>query len=73
MNWDRDAALFDTPAALEDDDLEPGTMGPHFAVLEIGVSLAVGRPVDLRRAARELPAAEWRWALELMAPAANYV
>jgi len=73
VNWDRVVELLDTPGALEDDDLEPGTMGPHLALLEIATSLAVGRPVDLCRAARILPAADWRDILARMENAALHV
>ncbi|MFE1515722.1 hypothetical protein ACFW9I_02635 [[Kitasatospora] papulosa] len=73
VNWDRVVELLNTPGALEDDDLEPGTMGPHLALLEIATSLAVGRPVDLCRAARILPAADWRDILARMENAALHV
>jgi len=71
VDWDRVAELLETPELLDDDDLEPGTMGPHLAVLEIAASLGGGRPVDLKHAARVLPAAEWRRLQEVMAPAAD--
>lgn len=73
VNWDRVVELLDTPGALDDDDLEPGTMGPHLALLGIAASLAVGRPTDLCRAARVLPAADWRDILARMENAALHI
>ena len=73
VNWDRVVQLLNTPGALEDDALEPGTMGPHLALLGIAASLAVGHPVDLCRAARVLPAADWRDILARMENAALHI
>lgn len=73
LDWDRVVGLLATPGGLEDDDLEPGTMGPRIALLDIAASLAAGHPVDLCRAARGLPAADWRDILARMENAADYV
>jgi len=73
VNWDHVVALLHTPGALDDDALEPGTMGPHLALLGIAASLAVGHPVDLCRAARVLPASDWRDILARMENAALHV
>ncbi|MGX1885784.1 hypothetical protein [Streptomyces sp. NPDC055287] len=73
VNWDRVVALLGSPDALDDGDLEPGAMGPHLAALEIAASLAVGHPVDLCRAARVLPAADWRDLFSRIVSAADYV
>lgn len=73
VNWNRVVELLSTPEALEDDDLEPGTMVTHLMLLEIAASLAAGHPVDLCRAARVLPAAEWRDVLSRMENAADFV
>ncbi|MFI6653208.1 hypothetical protein ACIBI8_37165 [Streptomyces sp. NPDC050529] len=73
MNWDQVVEYLRTPQVLEDNDLEPGTMGPHLALLEIAASLAVGHPVDLCRAALVLPAREWREILERLESAADFL
>jgi hypothetical protein len=65
--------LLGVPGALDDGRLEPGTMGPHLAALEIAASLAVGHPVDLCRAARRLPASDWRDIISRIENAADYV
>jgi hypothetical protein len=73
VNWARVADLLRMPERLDDDGLEPGSMGAHLAVLELAASLAVGHPADLRRAALQLPKAEWRDVLDRMASAADFV
>ncbi|WP_412075616.1 hypothetical protein ACLF6K_06800 [Streptomyces xanthophaeus] len=73
VNWDGVVGLLDeAPALLGDDTLEPDMMGPYLAALEISVSLAAGRPVDLRRAAKVLTSAEWQRVL-FMEPAGDFI
>ncbi|MGW1468450.1 hypothetical protein ACWCPT_29410 [Streptomyces sp. NPDC002308] len=73
VHWGRIAELLEVEGALDDDRLEPGTMGPHLAALEIAVSLSAGRPVNLLYAVRVLPAADWRDIVTRIATAADFV
>ncbi|MEE1736622.1 hypothetical protein [Streptomyces sp. BE147] len=72
LDWVQVVQLLRTPEVLKDDDLEPGAMDCRLVLLEIAASLGAGRPVDLRRAARVLPAAEWRDLLGRIEPAADF-
>ncbi|MFE2103852.1 MULTISPECIES: hypothetical protein [unclassified Streptomyces] len=73
VNWAGVLKLLRTPALLDDNRREPGTMGPHLTVLQIAASLAAGHPLDLRRAAMQLSGAEWRDVLLRMESAADFV
>ncbi|MEU3827494.1 hypothetical protein GT045_14430 [Streptomyces sp. SID486] len=73
VNWAGVRELLRTPELLDDGRREPGTMGPHLAVLELAASLAAGHPIDLCRAATQLSGAEWRDALLRMESAADFV
>ncbi|MEU7427923.1 hypothetical protein [Streptomyces sp. NPDC040750] len=73
VNWASVLELLGTPELLNDHRREPGTMGPHLTVLEMAASLALGHPLDLRRAAMQLSGAEWRDVLLRMGSAADFV
>ncbi|MFG2603238.1 hypothetical protein ACGFT2_06795 [Streptomyces sp. NPDC048514] len=73
VNWAGVLELLRTPELLNDNRREPGTMGPHLTVLEMAASLAVGHPLDLRRAAMQLSGAEWRDVLLRMESAADFM
>ncbi|WP_333772487.1 hypothetical protein [Streptomyces sp. IBSBF 3136] len=73
VDWVRLRELLRRPELLDDGRREPGSMGPHLAVLEIAVSLAAGHPLDLCRVAMQLSGAEWRDVLLRMESAADFV
>ncbi|MGW2183912.1 hypothetical protein ACWCXX_39245 [Streptomyces sp. NPDC001732] len=47
--------------------------GPRIALLEVAASLAAHHPVDLCKAARVMPAAEWRDVLSRLESAADFI